>query len=119
MESKKVYSLFYLLLLTITAPMLAVARSEDKRDVDDERRQIAVAPLAVYAGVAVSPWVWAAILAAYGIAELTKYNVSKTSSDSHSCANNRGWCRSSCFSHEYIDSWNSAVCGNYDCCRPL
>ncbi|WAR19891.1 hypothetical protein MAR_001729 [Mya arenaria] len=74
MESKKVYSLFYLLLLTITAPMLAVARSEDKRDVDDERRQIAVAPLAVYAGVAVSPWVWAAILAAYGIAELTKYN---------------------------------------------
>ncbi|KAL3847111.1 hypothetical protein ACJMK2_018041 [Sinanodonta woodiana] len=79
-------------------------------------RQIAFPP--VYMAAVVSPQVYAALLAMYGLAILIQYGVKKASSDSHSCANNRGWCRQYCFSHEYEDRYNSAVCGSYQCCRP-
>ncbi|XP_045163379.2 big defensin-like [Mercenaria mercenaria] len=128
MDTRKVYCVLYILLLTMTTPALCVqqqveekllAQQEPNHDSQvRERRSVAVGPLALYAGVAVSPWVWVALVAAYGLSMVLRYGVRRTNSDSHSCANNRGWCRPSCFSHEYIDWLNSAVCGGYNCCRP-
>ncbi|XP_052768094.1 big defensin-like [Mya arenaria] len=77
---------------------------------------VVVVPIAVYAGAAVSPWVWAALVAVYGAATLAVYRVTRTSSDNHSCGGNRGYCRWSCRSNEYVNEYHSAVCGNYKCC---
>nr|WGT93825.1 big defensin [Meretrix meretrix] len=118
METVKCYCIFYIFLLTMTGPALCLKLETEENSYGGQKRQLAVAPIAVYAGAAVSPWLWVALIAAYGAAALTQYHVTKTSSDSHSCANNRGWCRSTCFSHEYIDWAHTAVCGNYHCCRP-
>ncbi|XP_060591714.1 big defensin-like [Ruditapes philippinarum] len=116
MERGTLYCIFYIILLTGTTPALCINKVEQEKETNNQKR-FGVAAIPVYAGATVSPWVWAALIAAYGAAELYKYSVSKTSSDSHSCANNRGWCRDTCFSHEYIDHYHTPVCGNYYCCR--
>ncbi|XP_062576901.1 big defensin-like [Saccostrea cucullata] len=36
--------------------------------------------------------------------------------DSHSCANNWGWCRRRCFRIERVNWYYSGVCGSYYCC---
>ncbi|XP_052273555.1 big defensin-like isoform X2 [Dreissena polymorpha] len=118
MNTQGFYCVFYILLLTMTVPSLCAHEAlEDAPDREKRDMGFAVAPIAVYAGAAVSPWVWAALVAAYGLAALHKYHVSRTSSDNHSCANNRGWCRKKCWDHERIDRYHSDVCGKYYCCR--
>ncbi|KAL3847110.1 hypothetical protein ACJMK2_018040 [Sinanodonta woodiana] len=67
----------------------------------------------VYMMAIVSPQVYAVLLATYGVR-----SSKRASSDSHSCANSRGWCRQPCFSHEYVDRISSVVCGRYKCCSP-
>ncbi|KAH3695875.1 big defensin-like [Dreissena polymorpha] len=121
MDAKAFYCVFYIFLLTMTVPSLCIRETlEDTardHEVRDKRQLQAVGPIAAYAGIAVSPWVWAALLAVYGLTLLNQYRVSRTSNDDHACAGNRGWCRSSCRSYEYIDNYHSAVCGRYKCCR--
>ncbi|KAL3847898.1 hypothetical protein ACJMK2_018789 [Sinanodonta woodiana] len=80
------------------------------------KRQLALP--AVYVGAIVSPYVYVGLLAIYGAALLLSNKVQKASSDNHSCANNRGWCRKSCDKHEYVDWVHTPVCGDYFCCRP-
>ncbi|KAH3844928.1 hypothetical protein DPMN_087194 [Dreissena polymorpha] len=90
MNTQGFYCVFYILLLTITVPSLCAHEAlEDAPDREKRYMGFAKAPIAVYARAAVSPWVWAALVAAYGLAALHK--VSRTSSDNHSCAYNRGW----------------------------
>nr|AEP26934.1 big defensin [Sinohyriopsis cumingii] len=103
--------LFLVLLLSPHNIMAAIEEMEVRHT-----RQVAIPP--VFVGAVVSPYVFLALLAIYGAAVLISNGVQKASSDSHSCANNRGWCRLSCFSHEYVDWYNTAVCGYYKCCRP-
>ncbi|XP_078667665.1 big defensin-like isoform X1 [Branchiostoma floridae x Branchiostoma belcheri] len=118
MEKKTAYCLMFLVLLvpyTALGAVLSRARPEKR-----EKRAAFVVP-AIYWGATVSPAVWNWLLVTFGAAAVAAAAVSveRTSDrDSHSCANNRGWCRRTCFSHEYIDSWHSDVCGSYNCCRP-
>ncbi|XP_053390496.1 big defensin-like [Mercenaria mercenaria] len=116
MKRTAIYCIVYITLLTVTTPAICLL-TESADEQHENQKRYAVAALPLYAGVAVSPWVWAALIAAYGVAALYEYSVSRTSSDSHSCANNRGWCRDPCQSHEYIDHYNTPVCGNLTCCR--
>mmetsp|Transcript_39674 Transcript_39674/g.64360 ORF Transcript_39674/g.64360 Transcript_39674/m.64360 type:complete len:123 (-) Transcript_39674:90-458(-) len=119
MERKSFLCLFFVVLLISPAPILAETLEEVK-----ETRNKSLLPLASYAGMTVSAPLFAALVTAYGIYRVTRYAISRANSrtrtrnsDSHSCANNRGWCRAACFSHEYIDYWHSDVCGSYKCCR--
>uniref|UniRef100_A0A9X9ZA81 Cg-BigDef5 n=1 Tax=Magallana gigas TaxID=29159 RepID=A0A9X9ZA81_MAGGI len=80
----------------------------------------ALLPIWTYTQLTVSAPLFAALVAAYGIYAVTRYGIKKarTRNDSHQCANNRGWCRKSCFGHEYIDWYYTDVCGSFYCCRP-
>ncbi|XP_035674774.1 big defensin-like [Branchiostoma floridae] len=114
MEKKTGYCLFLLALLVPYTVLGAIPKSAPPKKHREKRFAI---PL-VYWGATVSPTVWAWLVGLAGAATVATAGIIRASSDSHSCANNRGWCRSSCFSHEYIDYYNSAVCGRYRCCRP-
>ncbi|XP_060585392.1 big defensin-like [Ruditapes philippinarum] len=116
MAKSLIYCIFYIVLLTGTTPALCLNKLEQEKETNNQKR-FAVAAIPVYAGAAVSPWVWAALIVAYGAAELYKYSVTRTSSDSHSCDGNNGWCRDTCENHEYIDDRHTPVCGNYYCCK--
>nr|QXT26517.1 big defensin 2 [Mytilus coruscus] len=100
-------------MLILPVPVLGEVVAESKK----EKRQAAILPLASYAGLTVSVPVFLASVAAYGIYSVIN-NRTRATTDNHSCAGNRGWCRSSCFSHEREDVFHSAVCGDYKCCRP-
>lgn len=122
MERKSFLSVFFIVLLVSPASILAKTIKEEGETRNKRQAQILL-PIASYAGLTVTAPVFAALVAAYGIYAVTRYAIRKRRivmySDSHSCANNRGWCRESCFSHEYTDWANTfGVCGSYFCCRP-
>nr|WGF13402.1 big defensin 4 [Crassostrea gigas] len=119
MKRKSILSIFFVILLFSPAPILAETL-EDMNETRNKRQAQVLLPLASYLGMTVAAPVFAALVTTYGIYAVTKYAIkkAKSNSDSHSCANNRGWCRKTCFSHEYIDWTNNAVCGSYNCCRP-
>jgi hypothetical protein len=58
----------------MTVPALCANSKKDKQ-VHEDKRQVAALPL--YAGLAVSPWVWAALVAAYGVAKLVQYGITE------------------------------------------
>nr|Q86QN6.1 RecName: Full=Big defensin; AltName: Full=Defensin; Flags: Precursor [Branchiostoma belcheri]AAO18674.1 defensin [Branchiostoma belcheri tsingtauense] len=115
MEKKTAYCLLFLVLLV---PYTALGAVLKRAPAKKEKRAVPLAVPLVYWGASVSPAVWNWLLVTFGAAAVAAAAVTVSDNDSHSCANNRGWCRSRCFSHEYIDSWHSDVCGSYDCCRP-
>lgn len=119
MKRKSILSVFFVILLVSPAPILAETL-EDMNETRNKRQAQVLLPLASYAGMTVAAPLFAALVTAYGIYAVTKYAIkkAKSNSDSHSCANNRGWCRKTCFSHEQIDWANNAVCGSFNCCRP-
>ncbi|XP_052087159.1 big defensin-like [Mytilus californianus] len=109
--------LLYTMLLIIPGPILGKALAKTK--VGKEKRTAALLPLASYAGMTVSAPVFLALVATYGIYAVISYAIrSRGDSDSHSCANNRGWCRRRCQSHEMVDLYHTDICGSYYCCRP-
>ncbi|VDI02218.1 Hypothetical predicted protein [Mytilus galloprovincialis] len=113
-------SLVYTILLIIPGPILGKTLTKTK--VGKEKRQAAAAllPLASYAGMTVSAPVFLALEATYGIYAVIRYAIrSRGDSDSHTCANNRGWCRRRCQSHEIVDWYHSDICGSYKCCPSL
>lgn len=120
MDRKSCFCIFFIVLLI--SPGLILAKTmKDLRESKNKRQAQALLPLSYYTGITVSAPVFAALVAAYGIYAVTKYAIKKatTRNDSHSCANNRGWCRRSCFNHEYIDWYHTDdVCGSFYCCRP-
>lgn len=125
MKAKSFMCVFFIVLLVSPAPILAKT-FEEVNEKRNKRQAQVLLPIASYAGLTVSAPVFAALVAAYGIYTVTRYAIRRANSyprytsdpDSHSCANNRGWCRNFCFFHEYIDWPNNGVCGSYNCCRP-
>nr|AEE92787.1 big defensin 2 [Crassostrea gigas] len=119
MERKSFLSAIFIVLLVSPASIMAKT-FEEVNDTRNKRQAQALLPIASYAGLAVSPPVFAALVTAYGVYALYRYNIRRENSvhDSHSCANNRGWCRPTCYSYEYTDWFNNDVCGSYRCCRP-
>lgn len=121
MERKSFLCVFFIVLLVSPASMLAKT-FEEENETRNKRQAQVLLPIASYAGLTVSAPLFAALVAAYGIYAVTRYAIRRRGiisyPDSHSCANNRGWCRQTCFSHEYIDWLNTGVCGSYRCCRP-
>nr|QXT26516.1 big defensin 1 [Mytilus coruscus]CCC15008.1 big defensin BD2 [Mytilus galloprovincialis] len=113
MDQKKILCLLYTTLLILPAQILGESVAESKR----EKRQAALLPLASYAGLTVAAPLFLSLIAAYGIYAVIQYKI-RSDTDNHSCAGNRGWCRSSCRSYEYKDNRNSLQCGSYNCCRP-
>jgi hypothetical protein len=77
MAKSTIYCIFYIVLLTGTTPALCLNKLEQEKETNNQKR-FAVAAIPVYAGAAVSPWVWAALIVAYGAAELYKYSVTRT-----------------------------------------
>ncbi|WAR19851.1 hypothetical protein MAR_001689 [Mya arenaria] len=63
---KKGYCALYLFLLTMTANVKL-----------NNAAPVVVVPIAVYAGAAVSPWVWAALVAVYGAATLAHPTITR------------------------------------------
>ncbi|XP_063403169.1 big defensin-like isoform X1 [Mytilus trossulus] len=107
--------LLYTMLLIIPGPILGLALAKTKAE--DEKRQAQVLlPLASYAGLSVTGPLFLALVAAYGVYAVINYGI-KSDHDSHSCANNRGWCRAVCHSNEQVDNYHSDICGAYKCCR--
>lgn len=125
MKRRSIMCGFFIVLLVSPAPILTET-FEDMKETRSKRQAQALLPLASYAGLTVAAPLFAALVTAYGIYAVTKYAIkkaksntrTKNNSDSHSCANNRGWCRKTCFSHEHVDWPNNGVCGSYYCCRP-
>nr|AEK78068.1 big defensin [Ruditapes philippinarum] len=126
MDKRTIYFIFYVFLLTMTTPALCFKQQLEKELLTEEeqesvklarQRRQAVLPIAAYAGMAVAPYLFAALVATYGIYLVRQYNIRKKSGHNIPCANNRGWCRPTCFSHEYIDGYHSAICGGNSCCR--
>nr|WGF13404.1 big defensin 6 [Crassostrea gigas] len=121
MARKLFQCIFFLVLLT--SPGLILANTmKDFKETENKRQVQALLPVAAYAGLAVPVPLFAGLVAAYGLVTVTTYAIKEVQShaqhDSHSCANNRGWCRETCFSREYIDGYHSDVCGSFKCCRP-
>ncbi|XP_076339389.1 big defensin-like [Tachypleus tridentatus] len=106
-------AVFYMLLLLL--PTDSIGKKMEENLFRQKRNPLIPA---IYIGATVGPSVWAYLVALVGVAAVTAANIRRASSDNHSCAGNRGWCRSKCFRHEYVDSHHSAVCGRYFCCRP-
>ncbi|XP_060587316.1 big defensin-like [Ruditapes philippinarum] len=128
MDKRTVYFVFYVFLLTMTTPALCLKQQLEKELLTKEEqpsvklarqsRQAQIAlPIAAYAGMAVAPYVFVALVAAYGIHVVRQYNIRKKSGWSIPCANNRGWCRPTCRFYEYIDRYHSDICGGNSCCR--
>nr|AEE92771.1 big defensin 1 [Crassostrea gigas] len=126
MERKSFLSAIFIVLLVSPASIMAKTL-EEVNETRNKRQAQALLPIASYAGLTVSAPVFAALVTVYGAYALYRYNIRRRENsyqrirgdhDSHSCANNRGWCRPTCFSHEYTDWFNNDVCGSYRCCRP-
>ncbi|XP_033753528.1 big defensin-like [Pecten maximus] len=112
-------SLFYLGLILMAIVCPAYSASVPERDRSREKRAI---PL-MYVGQIVAPYVFRALVAAYGAAvvaaagvKLSKSISSSRDNDNHSCRGNSGWCRSSCYRREREYRGNLGVCGSYKCC---
>ena len=83
MDRKSVYCVFYIfLLMTITPAMCRRRTKSGQSERRSEKRQFAAAllpSLPAIAGTAVVPWLFAALVAAYGISALVKYSITKDS----------------------------------------
>ncbi|XP_052086086.1 big defensin-like [Mytilus californianus] len=112
MNRKAILCFLYTTLLIIPAPILGRVVAEKK----EEKRNVGVLPIAAYAGTTVALPVFLALVAAYGVWAVVRYNI-RSRNESHSCANNRGWCRPYCFRKEYIDWYHSDICGSNKFCR--
>ena len=81
MDKKFGYCMFFVfLLLTITPAMCRRRAKSDSSENRSERRRFAVAvlpALPTIAGTAVVPWLFLALLAVYGAAELARYAITK------------------------------------------
>ncbi|XP_076339385.1 big defensin [Tachypleus tridentatus] len=108
-------AVFYMLLLLLPTDSIGKKMEEEQEKLFRQKRNPLIP--AIYIGATVGPSVWAYLVALVGAAAVTAANIRRASSDNHSCAGNRGWCRSKCFRHEYVDTYYSAVCGRYFCCR--
>ncbi|XP_061168077.1 big defensin-like [Saccostrea echinata] len=125
MEKKTFLCVLYIILLTAPGPILA-SRPEHEES-RNKRQAQALLPIASYAGMTVSAPLFLALVAAYGIYQVTRYAIKKakstatTSSDSrsHTCGGwyKDGWCRPQCRSNEYEDWRSSDVCGGWKCCK--
>lgn len=127
MNMKYGYCVFYVfLLMTITPAMCRVRAKAGQSEKRSEKRQFAAALLPALpsiAGTAVVPWLFAALVAVYGLAALREYAISEDWFEDkcypqNTCANNRGHCREwGCWSWEYPIWWLSDVCGGgCPCC---
>ncbi|XP_078659533.1 big defensin-like [Branchiostoma floridae x Branchiostoma belcheri] len=116
MEKKTAYCMLFLVLLVPYTTLGAVRERAPQKPKKEPR----VVP-AIFIGAAVSPLVYQALVFTFGAAAVAAAGVAISnalSGISASCANNRGWCRPSCFSHEEVSWWNTPVClGNF-CCVP-
>ncbi|XP_065921930.1 big defensin-like [Magallana gigas] len=112
------WCVFFIVLLVSPASISAKTFIEVKRARNIPQAQVLL-PIASYAGLTVSAPLFAALVAFYAITRCAIRNTRMMSDhDSHSRANNRGWCGEACFSDEYIDLANTGVCVSYRCCRP-
>ena len=75
MDRKPIFALFFILLLISPYPILAASVEKETARKRDKRVPIAL-PL-VYVGASVSPWVWAALVAAFGAAALAVARVTR------------------------------------------
>ena len=79
MDMKYVYCVFYVfLLMTITPAMCRVRAKAGQSEKRTEKRQFATAflpALSSIAGTAVVPWLFAALVAVYGLAKLREYAI--------------------------------------------
>ncbi|XP_021358476.1 big defensin-like [Mizuhopecten yessoensis] len=117
------YAMLYtsLILMAILCPVCPASVPEKVRS--REKRAI---PL-VYVGAVVGQQVFNYLVAAFGAAAVAAAGVTladrirtrNQNRDNHSCRGNRGWCRSTCFSHEReYRGGNLGVCGRNKCCTP-
>ena len=65
----------------MTVPSMCLRHKEESKTRDDKRQVFVAATIGVYAFEAVSPWVYAAIVAAFGAGVVISHSVTKTCMD--------------------------------------
>ncbi|XP_061168040.1 big defensin-like [Saccostrea echinata] len=130
MERNAFLCILYIMLLAAPGPVLANAQTEREQPRNKRQAQVLL-PIASYAGMTVSAPLFLALVAAYGMTQVTRYAIQlarsrtrgqlSSSGDrrSHNCGGwfHDGWCRPQCRSYEYEDWRSSAVCGGWKCCK--
>ena len=92
-----------------------MTKYETEEENRDKRAAVLVIP-AYLIGKAVVQTVFWGLVAMYGLYKVRQAGITIKANDSHTCYQNRGWCRPRCFRHEREISWENGVCGFNRCC---